>query len=159
MSSQVHLSGFLNAGFQGDEQPCLTSDWNAGPLACGISILTHRIVSTAPRLDCPESLFAYTLSLTQFTILFPELRVHVGDPIQMGCFFRSTEERRVTRVNWMFSSGKHAQVRRRKPHCTRSPWLKAEWGEEDQLSAPWGGVTQTWALEFVRFAFRFARQL
>lgn len=38
-----------------------------------------------------------------------ELRVHVGDPIQMGCFFRSTEERRVTKVNWMFSSGKHAQ--------------------------------------------------
>lgn len=30
----------------------------------------------------------------------------------------------VTKVEWMFSSGKDATVRGRKPHC-REPWLEA----------------------------------
>lgn len=38
-----------------------------------------------------------------------ELKVRVGDSTQMSCFVQSTEEKRVTRVNWMFSSGKHAE--------------------------------------------------
>ncbi|XP_051012292.1 junctional adhesion molecule-like [Acomys russatus] len=38
-----------------------------------------------------------------------ELTVHVGDSTQMGCFFQSTGEKRVTKVNWMFSSGEHAK--------------------------------------------------
>ncbi|XP_076781080.1 junctional adhesion molecule-like isoform X2 [Arvicanthis niloticus] len=38
-----------------------------------------------------------------------ELRVRVGDQTQMRCFFQSTEEKRVTKVKWMFSSGKHAE--------------------------------------------------
>uniref|UniRef100_A0A8C6RRL0 Junction adhesion molecule like n=1 Tax=Nannospalax galili TaxID=1026970 RepID=A0A8C6RRL0_NANGA len=38
-----------------------------------------------------------------------ELTIHVGDSTQMGCFFQSTEERRVTKVDWMFSSGEHAK--------------------------------------------------
>lgn len=38
-----------------------------------------------------------------------ELRVRVGDSIQMRCFLQSTEEKRVTKVNWMFSSRKHAE--------------------------------------------------
>ncbi|XP_052044436.1 junctional adhesion molecule-like isoform X2 [Apodemus sylvaticus] len=38
-----------------------------------------------------------------------DLRVRVGDSIQMRCFFQSTEEKWATKVNWMFSSGKHAE--------------------------------------------------
>lgn len=38
-----------------------------------------------------------------------ELTILVGDSTQMGCFFQSTEERRVTKVEWMFSSGEHAK--------------------------------------------------
>ncbi|XP_028639563.1 junctional adhesion molecule-like [Grammomys surdaster] len=38
-----------------------------------------------------------------------ELRVRVGDQTQMRCFFQSTEETRVTKVKWMFASGKHAE--------------------------------------------------
>lgn len=36
-----------------------------------------------------------------------ELTVHVGDSVPMGCFFQSTKEKHVTKVDWMFSSGKH----------------------------------------------------
>ncbi|XP_055478103.1 junctional adhesion molecule-like [Psammomys obesus] len=38
-----------------------------------------------------------------------ELTVCVGDSAQMGCFFQSTGERQVTKVDWMFSSGNHAK--------------------------------------------------
>lgn len=41
--------------------------------------------------------------------------VNVGDSIKMGCVFQSTEEKRMTKVDWMFSSGKHAKVMKRKP--------------------------------------------
>lgn len=37
-----------------------------------------------------------------------ELTVHVGDSTEMGCFFQSTKKKHVTKVEWMFSSGKHA---------------------------------------------------
>ncbi|OBS58506.1 hypothetical protein A6R68_10371 [Neotoma lepida] len=38
-----------------------------------------------------------------------ELTVHVGDSIPMRCVFQSTEKKHVTKVDWMFSSGKHAK--------------------------------------------------
>eukprot|EP00069_Balaena_mysticetus_P022018 bmy_03279T0 len=38
-----------------------------------------------------------------------ELMAHVGDSTQMGCVFHSTEEKHMTRVDWMFSSGEHAK--------------------------------------------------
>lgn len=38
-----------------------------------------------------------------------ELRVRVGDTTQMRCFIQSTEEKRVTKVNWMFSSERHTE--------------------------------------------------
>ncbi|XP_054368239.1 junctional adhesion molecule-like isoform X1 [Mirounga angustirostris] len=38
-----------------------------------------------------------------------ELMVHVGDSTQLGCVFQSTEEKRMTKVDWMFSSGEHAK--------------------------------------------------
>ncbi|KAL1781541.1 junctional adhesion molecule-like isoform X2 [Sigmodon hispidus] len=38
-----------------------------------------------------------------------ELTVLVGGSIKMGCFFQSTEEKHVTKVDWVFSSGEHAK--------------------------------------------------
>ncbi|KAM6173887.1 junctional adhesion molecule-like [Erethizon dorsatum] len=38
-----------------------------------------------------------------------ELTVHEGESALMGCHFRSTEEKRVTKVDWIFSSGQHAK--------------------------------------------------
>ncbi|EGW15168.1 Junctional adhesion molecule-like [Cricetulus griseus] len=38
-----------------------------------------------------------------------ELTVRVGSSAEMGCFFQSTEKKHVTKVDWMFSSGKHAK--------------------------------------------------
>ncbi|XP_042636282.1 junctional adhesion molecule-like [Orycteropus afer afer] len=38
-----------------------------------------------------------------------EIMVHVGDSTQMGCVFQSTEEKRVTKLHWMFSSGEHTK--------------------------------------------------
>ncbi|XP_037697546.1 junctional adhesion molecule-like [Choloepus didactylus] len=47
--------------------------------------------------------------LDDLIVSSPELTVHVGDPALMGCVFRSTAEKRVTKVDWMFSSGKDAK--------------------------------------------------
>ncbi|EHB08771.1 Junctional adhesion molecule-like protein [Heterocephalus glaber] len=38
-----------------------------------------------------------------------ELIVRVGESALMECHFQSTEEKRVTKVDWMFSSGQHAR--------------------------------------------------
>jgi len=43
--------------------------------------------------------------------------VHVGDSTQMRCVFHSTEEKHMSRADWMFSSGEPAKVRRRSPRC------------------------------------------
>lgn len=40
-----------------------------------------------------------------------ELSVHAGSAALMGCVFQSTEDRRVTKVDWVFSPGEHAKVR------------------------------------------------
>ncbi|XP_004456385.2 junctional adhesion molecule-like [Dasypus novemcinctus] len=46
--------------------------------------------------------------LLECSLALDELTVHVGDSALLGCVFRSTEEKRVTKVDWMFSAGKHA---------------------------------------------------
>ncbi|XP_012862739.1 junctional adhesion molecule-like [Echinops telfairi] len=38
-----------------------------------------------------------------------ELTVHVGESTVMGCVFHSTEEKHVTELSWVFSSGEHAK--------------------------------------------------
>ena len=59
-----------------------------------------------------------TLGLTWVTILSPELTVHVGDSTQLGCVFQSTaEDKHMTKVDWMFSLGENAKVRRSNHHC------------------------------------------
>lgn len=92
--------------------------------------------------------------MNDLTVSSVELTVHVGDSALMGCVFRSTEEKRVTKVDWMFSSGKHIQVTRRRHCCV----LEAP-GQRCQKSvgeggpghpARGGGVAGAWALELVR---------
>ncbi|XP_015345295.1 junctional adhesion molecule-like [Marmota marmota marmota] len=38
-----------------------------------------------------------------------EVTVHVGDSALMRCIFHSTEKKRLTQVDWMFSSGEHTK--------------------------------------------------
>uniref|UniRef100_A0A8C9QDP9 Ig-like domain-containing protein n=1 Tax=Spermophilus dauricus TaxID=99837 RepID=A0A8C9QDP9_SPEDA len=38
-----------------------------------------------------------------------EITVHVGDSALMRCIFHSTEKKRLTQVDWMFSSGEHTK--------------------------------------------------
>ncbi|XP_062951931.1 junctional adhesion molecule-like [Cynocephalus volans] len=54
-------------------------------------------------------LLDYSLGLKDLMISSPELTVHVGDSALMGCVFQSTEEKRVTKVDWMLSPGQHAK--------------------------------------------------
>lgn len=59
------------------------------------------------------------------TVSSLELTVHVGDSALMGCVFQSTEEKRVTKVDWMFS-GEHVKVRGAGTSlCSGSPWRVA----------------------------------
>lgn len=48
-------------------------------------------------LDC-------SLGLNDLIVSSRELTVHVGDSALMGCVFKSTEEKRVTKVDWIVSS-------------------------------------------------------
>ncbi|XP_045371566.1 junctional adhesion molecule-like isoform X2 [Camelus bactrianus] len=60
-----------------------------------------------------------------------ELMVHVGDSTQMGCVFQSTEEKHVTRVDWMFSPGERAKeeiVLRYYPKLNASKGYPQNWG-------------------------------
>ncbi|XP_044609473.1 junctional adhesion molecule-like [Equus asinus] len=54
-------------------------------------------------------LLDYSLGLNDLIVSSLELTVHVGDSALMGCVFQSTEEKRMTKVDWMFSSGEHAK--------------------------------------------------
>ncbi|KAM9659228.1 junctional adhesion molecule-like [Trichechus inunguis] len=49
-------------------------------------------------------LLDYFLGPNNLIVATPELTVHVGDSALMGCVFQSTEEKHVTKVDWMFSS-------------------------------------------------------
>ncbi|KAB0347129.1 hypothetical protein FD754_011986, partial [Muntiacus muntjak] len=60
-----------------------------------------------------------------------ELMVHVGDSTQMGCVFHSTEEKHMSRVDWMFSSGEPAKeeiVLRYQPKLRASMGRPQNWG-------------------------------
>ncbi|XP_006175393.1 junctional adhesion molecule-like isoform X1 [Camelus ferus] len=60
-----------------------------------------------------------------------ELMVHVGDSTQMGCVFQSTEEKHVTRVDWMFLPGERAKeeiVLRYYPKLNASKGYPQNWG-------------------------------
>lgn len=52
------------------------------------------------------------MGLNDLIVSSLELTVHVGDSALLGCVFQSTEEKRVTKVDWMFSSGEHTKVTR-----------------------------------------------
>lgn len=54
-------------------------------------------------------LLGYSLGLNDLTISAVELTVHVGDSALLGCVSQSTGEKHVTKVDWMFSSGKHIE--------------------------------------------------
>lgn len=54
-------------------------------------------------------LLDYSLGLSDVIVSSLELTVHAGDSALMGCVFQSTEEKRVSKVDWMFSSGEHAE--------------------------------------------------
>lgn len=56
------------------------------------------------------------MGLNDLIVSSLELTVHVGDSALMGCVFQSTEEKRITKVDWIFSSGEHAKVTKRKYH-------------------------------------------
>uniref|UniRef100_A0A2K6FSZ7 Junction adhesion molecule like n=1 Tax=Propithecus coquereli TaxID=379532 RepID=A0A2K6FSZ7_PROCO len=47
--------------------------------------------------------------LNDLTVSSSELTVHVGDSALMGCVFQSTDEKHVTKVDWMLSSGEPAK--------------------------------------------------
>ncbi|OWK17924.1 hypothetical protein Celaphus_00008966 [Cervus elaphus hippelaphus] len=60
-----------------------------------------------------------------------ELMVHVGDSTQMGCVFHSTEEKHMSRVDWMFSSGEPAKeeiVLRYQPKLRAPMGRPQNWG-------------------------------
>ncbi|MBZ3876765.1 Junctional adhesion molecule-like, partial [Sciurus carolinensis] len=57
----------------------------------------------------PLTSIACSLGLQDIMAYSPELTVHVGDSALMGCVFQNSEEKRITKVDWMFSSGKHAK--------------------------------------------------
>ncbi|XP_077633475.1 junctional adhesion molecule-like isoform X1 [Crocuta crocuta] len=51
----------------------------------------------------------YSLGLNDLIVPSLELTVHVGDSALLGCVFQSPEEKRVAKVDWMFSPGEHAK--------------------------------------------------
>nr|XP_020016391.1 junctional adhesion molecule-like isoform X2 [Castor canadensis] len=81
-------------------------------LLLGAFILDPKVESS---MFCPLKLIlipvllGYSLGLNDWSVSSPELIVHVGDTALMGCVFQSTEEKHVTKVDWMFSSGQHAE--------------------------------------------------
>lgn len=54
-------------------------------------------------------LLGYSLGLDDLSISAVELTVHAGDSALLGCVSQSTGEKHVTKVDWMFSSGKHIE--------------------------------------------------
>uniref|UniRef100_A0A8C4LAY4 Ig-like domain-containing protein n=1 Tax=Equus asinus TaxID=9793 RepID=A0A8C4LAY4_EQUAS len=56
------------------------------------------------RFEMESQVFKRTVALHVLPEEPNELVVHVGDSIQMGCVFQSTEKKRMTKVDWMFSS-------------------------------------------------------
>ncbi|XP_073759917.1 junctional adhesion molecule-like isoform X2 [Callorhinus ursinus] len=75
----------------------------------------HKIEKLVSSMFCPLKLILmpvlldYSLGLNDLIVSSLELTVHVGDSALLGCVFQSTEEKHVTKVDWMFSSGEHAK--------------------------------------------------
>nr|XP_012629086.1 junctional adhesion molecule-like isoform X2 [Microcebus murinus] len=61
------------------------------------------------RVDRESSVFKKAVVLHVLPEEPREFTVHVGDSTPMGCVFRSTDEKQVTKVDWMFSSGEPAK--------------------------------------------------
>ncbi|XP_074158352.1 junctional adhesion molecule-like isoform X2 [Sminthopsis crassicaudata] len=47
--------------------------------------------------------------LDDMVVSSPEKMVHVGDSALLGCILPSAMKKQVTKVNWMFSAGEHAE--------------------------------------------------
>ncbi|XP_075403948.1 junctional adhesion molecule-like [Tenrec ecaudatus] len=62
-----------------------------------------------PKLLLVPMLLDYSLGLKDQMISTPDLTVHVGDSVLMECAFQSTEKKRVTKVDWIFSSEEGAE--------------------------------------------------
>ncbi|KAF6103821.1 junction adhesion molecule like [Phyllostomus discolor] len=61
------------------------------------------------KLILMPGLLGYFLGLNDLIVSSLELTVHVSDSVLMGCVFHSTEEKRITKVDWIFSSEEHAK--------------------------------------------------
>ncbi|KAM5226926.1 junctional adhesion molecule-like isoform 2-T2 [Hipposideros larvatus] len=61
------------------------------------------------RLEMESRVFKKSVVLHVLPEEPKELVVNMGDSVQMGCVFQSTEEKRMTKLDWSFSSGKHAK--------------------------------------------------
>lgn len=86
------------------------------------------------RLLLPLTSVDYSLGLNDLIVSSLELTVHVGDSALMGCVFQSTEVKRVTKVDWTFSSGEHAKVKRKKLYCVvqaLGQWCQDSVGERE----------------------------
>ncbi|XP_059272330.1 junctional adhesion molecule-like isoform X2 [Mustela nigripes] len=75
----------------------------------------HKIEKLASSMFCPLKLILmpvlldYSLGLNDLIVSSLELTVCVGDSALLGCVFQSTEEKRVTKIDWTVSSGEHAK--------------------------------------------------
>lgn len=96
----------------------------------------------------------YSLGLKDLVVSSLELTVHVGNSALMGCVFQSTKEKRVTKVDWMFSSGEHSKVKRRKHYCVLEAlgqWCQDSMGRvKIRSSGAIGWCCKCLALELVR---------
>ncbi|XP_006890946.1 PREDICTED: junctional adhesion molecule-like [Elephantulus edwardii] len=61
------------------------------------------------KLILVSMLLVYSLGLNNLVVPTATLTVHVGDPVLMVCAFQTTEEKRMIKVDWMFSSKENAK--------------------------------------------------
>nr|XP_060483425.1 junctional adhesion molecule-like [Panthera onca] len=61
------------------------------------------------RLEMESLVFKKAVVLHVLPEETKELMAHVGDSTQLGCVLQSTGEKRMTKVDWTFSSGEHAE--------------------------------------------------
>lgn len=69
----------------------------------------------------PLAPVGYPQGLPGLTVSSPQLRVHVGESVLMGCVVQRTEEKHVDRVDWLFSKDKDDAVRKRQPDHLDKP--------------------------------------
>lgn len=93
------------------------------------------------------------MGLNDLTISAVELTVHVGDSALLGCVSKSTGEKHVTKVDWMFSSEEHTKVTRRKPcRVSEAPGQRCQNVGGGRIKSSramrWG--FRSWVLELAR---------